>query len=120
MVCAQEKASMGYTPVSLYTLSWTVSIPVGSFNDFTDQVSLAGGNLTGRYFVKKGLAAGFEFGWNSYYKKYPGGTYYGSDGTAVTATFYTYAFVIPWKVGLFYYFKPSSVADPYVGLSFGG
>ncbi len=119
-VQAQEKAASGYNPTSLYTLSWTLGVPLGSFNNFINTVSPAGGNFTGRYFLKKGLAVGFEFGWNNYYKKYPRNTYYGGDGLAVTGIFYTYSFVVPWKVGAYYYFMPSAIADPYVGLSFGG
>jgi len=119
-VQAQEKAASGYSPASLYTLSWTPGVPLGSFNNFINTVSVAGGNFAGRYFLKKGFAVGFEFGWNNYYKKYPRNTYYGNDGLAITGIFYTYAFVVPWKVGAYCYFLPASIADPYVGLSFGG
>jgi hypothetical protein len=119
-VRAQEKAASGYNPTSVYSLSWSLSIPLGSLNDFINNVSPAGGNFTGRYFLKKGFVVGFEFGWNNYYKEYPRNTYYGSDGLAITAIHYTYAFVIPWEVGAFYYFLPASIVDPYAGLSFGG
>lgn len=117
---AQEQAASGYSPTSLYTLSWTLSVPLGSFNNFINNVSPTGGNFAGRYFLKKGLAVGFEFGWNNFYKKYPRMTYYSNDGLAITGIHYTYAFVVPWKVGAYYYFMPSAIADPYVGLSFGG
>jgi hypothetical protein len=119
-VQSQEKAASGYSPTSLYTLSWTLSVPLGDFNSFLNNVSPGGGTFAGRYFLKKGLAVGFEFGWNNYYRKYPRGTYYGSDGLAITGIHYTYAFIVPWKVGAYYYFTPSGIADPYVGLSFGG
>ncbi|MCX6283551.1 MAG: hypothetical protein NTW31_04860 [Bacteroidetes bacterium] len=117
---AQEPAAAGYNPSSAYTLSWALSVPLGSFNDFINNVSPAGGNFSGRYFLKKGFAIGFEFGWNNYYEKYPRMTYSGDDGLAITGIHYTYAFVIPWKAGAYYYFMPSAIADPYVGLSFGG
>jgi hypothetical protein len=119
-VKAQEQAVSGYSPTSLYTLSWTLSVPLGDFNSFINNVSPGGGIFGGRYFLKKGLAVGFEFGWNNYYKKYPRSTYYGNNGLAITGIHYTYAFVVPWKVGAYYYFKPTGIADPYVGLSFGG
>lgn len=119
-VQAQEKAASGYPPASLYTLSWTLSVPLGSFNDFMNIVSPAGGNFAGRYFLKKGLSVGFEFGWNDYYKKYPRNTYYGNDGLAITGIFYTYAFTVPWKAGVYYYFIPAAIAGPYLGLSLGG
>ncbi len=117
---AQEQAAVGYSPASLYSLSWALSVPLGSLNDFINNVSPAGGNFTGRYFLKKGFAIGFEFGWNNYYKKYPRMTYYSNDGLAITGINYAYAFVVPWKAGAYYYFLPSAVADPYIGLSFGG
>jgi outer membrane protein W len=31
-----------------------------------------------------------------------------------------YAFIIPWEVGTYYYFTPTGIADPYVGLTLGG
>lgn len=117
---AQEKAPAGFSPSSLYGLSWSISVPLGSFSTFISNVSPAGGNFTGRYFLKKGLAVGFEFGWNNYYEKHPRETYYDDDGLAITAIHYTYAFVIPWEAGVYYYFMPSATADPYVGLSLGG
>ena len=119
-VHAQEQAASGYSPTSLYTLSWSLSVPLGSFNNFINNVSPAGGNFAGRYLLKKGFAVGFEFGWNNYYKKYPRNTYYGPDGLAITGIHYTYALLVPWKVGAYYYFLPSGIADPYVGLSLGG
>ncbi|MEI8006684.1 MAG: hypothetical protein WCI48_10785 [Bacteroidota bacterium] len=119
-VHAQEKSPEGFSPSSLYTLSWSISVPLGNLSSFVNNVSPAGGNFTGRYFLKKGLAVGFEFGWNNYYEKYPRDTYYGDDGLAITAVQYSYAFVIPWKAGVYYYFMPSAIADPYVGLSLGG
>jgi hypothetical protein len=117
---AQEKAPAGFSPTSLYSLSWSISFPLGSFNSFINNVSPAGGNFTGRYFLKKGLALGFEFGWNNYYKKYPRNTFYCDDGLAITGVYYTYAFVVPWKAGVYYYFQPLAIVDPYVGLSLGG
>ncbi|MCX6281666.1 MAG: hypothetical protein NTU51_06875 [Bacteroidetes bacterium] len=117
---AQEKSAEGYSPTSLYTLSWTLSLPLGSFSNFINNVSPAGGNFAGRYFLKNGFAAGFEFGWNNFYKKYDRMTYYGDDGLAITGIHYTYAFIVPWKAGAYYYFLPPAIADPYVGLSFGG
>jgi len=117
---AQEKAPSGFSPASLYSLSWTLSLPVGNFNSFINTVSPSGGNFTGRYFLKDGIAVGFEFGWNNYYGKNSRNTYYGDDGLAITAIFYTYAFVVPWKAGFFYYFLPFAIADPYIGLSLGG
>ena len=119
-VQGQEKAASGYSPTSLYALAWTLSVPLGSFNNFINNVSPAGGNFAGRYFLKKGLAVGFEFGWNNYYRKYQRNTYYGDDGLAITGIFYTYAFAVPWKVGAYYYFMPTAIADPYAGFSFGG
>jgi len=119
-VQAQEKAASGYSPTSVYTLSWTLSLPLGDFNSFINNISPGGGAFDGRYFLKKGFAVGFEFGWNNYYKEYPRNTYYGSDGLAITGIHYTYAFIVPWKVGAYYYFMPSGLADPYVGLSLGG
>ena len=119
-VRAQDKTASGYSPAALYSISWTLGVPLGSFHSFMSNVSYAGGNFVGRYFLRKGLAAGFEFGWSNYYKKYPRMTYYGNDGMAITGTSYTYAFVIPWKAGAYYYFLPASIADPYAGLVFGG
>jgi len=117
---AQEKPSQGFSPASLYTLSWTMGVPAGGFEDFINNISFAGGTLAGRYFLKKGFALGFEFGWSSYYRKYPRETYYSGDGTAITAIQYSYALVVPWKVGAYYYFIPKALADPYLGLSLGG
>jgi len=119
-VRAQEKAAAGYSPTSLYTISWAVSLPIGDFSNFINKLSFGGGSFAGRYFVKKGLALGFEFGWNNYYQEYPRETYYGSDGLAITGIHYMYAFIIPWEAGAYYYFIPSGIADPYVGLSLGG
>jgi len=119
-VQAQDQAASGYSPTSLYTLSWTTSIPMGNLNKFINTTSPAGGNFAGRYFLAKGLAVGFEFGWSNFYKKSPRMTFYGDDGTAITAIHYSYVFLVPWKVGAYYYFLPSGIADPYIGLSLGG
>jgi hypothetical protein len=119
-VSAQDQALSGFSPASLYNISWCISVPLGSFSSFINNVSPAGGNFTGRYFLKKGLAVGFEFGWNNYYKQYPRNTYYGDGGLAITAVHYTYAFVVPWKAGVYYYLLPAAIVDPYIGLSFGG
>jgi hypothetical protein len=117
---AQDQATSGYSPSSLYTLSYTISIPMGSFNDFMQNASFTGGNFTGRYFLTKKIAVGFEFGWSNYYKEYPRMTFYDDKGTAITGIHYTYAFLLPWKAGFYYYFMPESVATPYLGLGLGG
>lgn len=116
---ARQKDSSGFSPTSLYSISYTLGLPMGSFSDFMPTASFAGGTFSGQYFLYKGFAVGFEFGFSNYHQDIYSETYFGKDGIAVTGTQFKYAFIIPWKAGAYYYFLPGSVASPMLGLAMG-
>jgi hypothetical protein len=72
---AQEKSSLGYKPSSYYTFSWNMTFPMGDFKDWVSEAGLAGFDMGGRYFVKNGLAVGWNISFNRVATEYPNGTY---------------------------------------------
>jgi len=118
---AQEKSSLGYTPSSYYTFSWNMTFPMGDFNDWVDEVGLAGFDIGGRYFVKNGLAVGFNLSWNRVAAQYPQKTYtIPEKGIAITAENYRFTWMVPFQAVVAYHFIPAKMISPYVGLGIGG
>jgi hypothetical protein len=118
---AQEKSSLGFTPSSYYTFSWNMTFPMGDFHDWVGEVGLAGFDIGGRYFIKNGLAAGFNISWNRVAAEYNNETYTIPDkGIAITATNYRFTWMVPFQAIVLYHFMPDKVISPYVGLGIGG
>ncbi|MEI7898317.1 MAG: hypothetical protein WCJ26_14865, partial [bacterium] len=91
---AQEKpVSLGFTPSSYYTFSWNTTFTMGDFNKWVGNASPAGFDLGGRYFIKGGLAAGFNIMWQRVSQSYGYETFYGTDGGAITATNYRFTWM---------------------------
>jgi opacity protein-like surface antigen len=118
---AQEKTSLGFTPSSYYTFSWNMTFPMGDFHDWVGEAGLAGFDIGGRYFVKNGLAVGFNLSWNRVSAEYAGETYTIPDkGIAITATNYRFTWMVPFQAVVAYHFNPGKMISPFVGLGIGG
>jgi hypothetical protein len=117
---AQDREMMGYKPHSYYSFSWNISIPAGDFNKWVSIASPAGGMFSGQFILHKNIGFGFDIGWNNYYEKFDRQTYYGDNGTALTAAHYRYAYMLPFKADVSYYFLPSNIFCPYIRVGIGG
>lgn len=118
---AQEKSSLGYTPSSYYTFSWNMTFPMGDLKDWVDEAGLMGFDMGGRYFIKGGLAAGWNVSWNRVAAEYPAETYTIPDkGIAITATNYRFTWMVPFQAVVAYHFNPDKMISPFVGLGIGG
>ncbi len=121
LVQSQDKpASMGFKPSSYYTFSWNTTFTMGDFNKWVGNASPAGFDLGGRYFIKGGLAAGFNICWQRVSQSYGYQTYYGNDGSAITATNYRFTWMVPFQAVIAYHFIPDKMVSPYLGLGIGG
>jgi hypothetical protein len=119
---SQDKpASMGYKPSSYYTFSWNNTFTLGDFNKWVGSASPAGFDIGGRYLLPlKGLTAGFNISWQRVSQIYKNQTFYGSDGSAITATNYRFTWMVPFQAVIGYHFIPDKVISPYITLGIGG
>ncbi len=118
---AQEPTLPGFQPASYYTFYWNTAFPMGDFNDWVSQPSPAGFGFSGRYFLQKGLAAGFDFGWHRVSKIYDDETFTIPDkGLAITAENYRFTWMIPFQAVVAYHMIPEKTISPYVSLGIGG
>lgn len=121
VIQAQDKpASQGFKPDSYYGFSWVTTFTIGDFNDWVGNASPAGFDCSGRYFLNKGLAVGFNVGWQRVQQSYGYQTAYFSDGSAITATNYRFTWMIPFQAMCAYHFIPDKMISPYIGLGIGG
>ncbi len=121
-VQAQDKpVSMGFTPSSYYTFSWNTTFTMGDFNKWVGNTSPAGFDLGGRYFVRKGLVAGFNISWQRVSQEFKNQTYTIPDkGLAVTATNYRFTWMVPFQAVIGYHLMPGKTISPYITLGIGG
>ncbi len=118
---AQElKATGGFMPHSYYSFSWNTMFTLGDFNKWVSSPSPAGFNFGGRYFIDKGFNLGFNIGWQRVSQSYGYETYYGDDGSAITATNYRFTWMVPFQVAAGYMFLPTKMISPYVEIGIGG
>ena len=119
---SQDKpASLGFTPSSYYTFSWNTTFTMGDFNKWVGNASPAGFVLGGRYFIKGGLAVGFDIQWQRVSQSYGYQTYYSEDGgSAITSTNYRFTWMVPFQGVVAYHFVPDKMISPYVSLGIGG
>ena len=119
---AQDKpASLGFTPSSYYTFAWNTTFPMGDFHDWVSQASPAGFDLGGRYFVKNGLAVGWNICWQRVSKNYDNETFTIPDkGIAINATNYRFTWMVPFQVVAAYHLHPEKGISPYLSLGIGG
>jgi hypothetical protein len=121
MAQSQDKPStLGFKPSSYYTFSWNTTFTLGDFNNWVGNASPAGFDIGGRYFIKNGLAAGFNISWQRVSQIYDNETYYGDNGQAVTATNYRFTWMVPFQAVIAYHMMPDKMVSPYVGLGIGG
>ena len=113
-------ASLGFTPRSYYTISWNTTFTLGDFNKWVGNASPAGFDIGGRYFIKGGLAAGFNISWQRIGQTYKNETYYGTSGQALTATNYRFTWMVPFTGVIAYHLIPDKMVSPYVSLGIGG
>ena len=118
---AQESTSVGFKPSSYYTFSWNMIAPMGEFHDWVGEWGLAGFDFGGRYFIKNGLAAGFNISWDRVSAEYDAETFTVPDkGIAITATNYRFTWMVPFQAVIAYHFIPEKMVSPYIGLGIGG
>jgi opacity protein-like surface antigen len=122
MAQSQDKpASLGYKPSSYYTFSWNTTFTIGDFNKWVGNASVAGFDIGGRYLLPmKGLTAGFNISWQRISESYDQQTFYGTDGSALTATNYRFTWMVPFQAVIAYHFIPEKLVSPYIGLGIGG
>lgn len=120
-VRAQDTPSVGYQPNSYYTFTWNTFFPLGDLHDWVSQPSPAGFDFGGRYLIKGGLTAGFNFGWQRISKIYDDQTYTIPDkGIAITASNYRFTWMVPFQAVVAYHLNPEKLVSPYAGLGIGG
>jgi len=115
-----EPVSLGYTPSSYYTFSWNTTFTMGDFNKWVGNGSPAGFDLGGRYFIKGGLAAGFNISWQRVSQSYGYETYFGENGSAITSTNYRFTWMVPFQGVIAYHFMADKMISPYISLGIGG
>ena len=123
MVQSQDKpaSTMGFTPSSYYTFSWNTTFTMGDFNKWVGNASPAGFDMGGRYFIKNGLAVGWNLSWQRVSQIYSAQTYTIPDkGIAITAENYRFTWMVPFQAVVAYHFIPDKMVSPYVGLGIGG
>ncbi len=121
-VQSQDKpASAGFIPSKYYTFSWNTTFTLGDFNKWVGNASPAGFDLGGRYFIKGGLAAGFNMSWQRVSQIYANETYsIPATGQAITATNYRFTWMVPFQAVIAYHIMPDRMVSPYIGLGIGG
>jgi hypothetical protein len=119
---AQDKpAGLGYTPSSYYTFSWNNTFPIGDLHHWVSQPSPAGFDMGGRYFVKDGIAFGWNICWQRVAKNYDAQTFtIPEKGIALTATNYRFTWMVPFQAVVAYHLNPGNAVSPYVSLGIGG
>ena len=122
LVQSQDKpASLGFAPKSYYTFSWNTTFTMGDFNKWVGNASPAGFDLGGRYFVKNGLAVGWNISWQRVSQIYSNQTYTIPDkGIAINAENYRFTWMVPFQAVVAYHFIPEKMVSPYIGLGIGG
>jgi hypothetical protein len=94
---------------------------MGDFNKWVGNTSPAGFDLGGRYFIKGGLAAGFNISWQRVSQIYDNETYTIPDkGIAVNAMNYRFTWMVPFQGVIAYHFIPEKMVSPYISLGIGG
>lgn len=108
------------TPVgSYYSANWNISLPIGDFSKWISPASFFGFSATGRYFLIGGFGLGWSIGYNNYYEKVPYETYF-FEGGAISASHYNYTYMVPFRMDVFYNYKPAGIISPYLALGIGG
>lgn len=100
-------------------ISYSPAIPLGSFTDHIDKVSLNGWNVNLQYGISDKFSIGGGIGFNDFYKKYPRQVYKTVEGSDISAVLTNAVQVIPITVNARYHFMPESRVQPYAGLNVG-
>lgn len=120
-VPAQEQSvNLGYTPGSLYTMSWNTTFTLGDYNKWVGNASTAGFDIGGRWFISHNMTAGFNLSWQRVGQSFGYQTFYGDDGSAVTATNYRFTWMVPFQGAVAWHFMSDKMFSPYLGLGVGG
>ncbi|MFH1161574.1 MAG: hypothetical protein V1733_11625 [bacterium] len=104
---------------SYYSLNWNISVPISNFNKWIAPASFLGFSFSGRYFLVDGVGLGFHIGYNNYYEKVGYKTYYFNSG-AISASHYSYTYLVPFRMDIFYHLKPAGLVSTYIALGIGG
>ena len=120
-VPAQEQSvNLGYTPGSLYTMSWNTTFTLGDYNKWVGNASTAGFDIGGRWFISHNMTAGFNLSWQRVGQSFGYQTFYGDDGSDVTATNYRFTWMVPFQGAVAWHFMSDKMFSPYLGLGVGG
>jgi len=114
------KTSRGMMPRNFYTLTWNSVFTLGDFNKWVGSPSPAGFGFGARFFIDKGFNAGFNIGWQRVSQSYGYETYYGENGSAITATNYRFTWMVPFQIAAGYMFWPTKIVSPYIEIGIGG
>lgn len=103
---------------SLFTVSYSTSLPLSGTADYTDDFSWRGMALEERYFIERDLSVGFYIGWNVLNKELINHTEE-FENAVLFGNQYRYLNVWPLLVNTHYHFLSEEVIRPYVGLGAG-
>ena len=105
---------------ALFSLSWSLAVPVGTITSFTGDTSPRGLDMQARFFVLDWLSVGGTFAWNHFFQKRPNETYQRPDGQgAITATFYNTFEAFSLMGNVHAYMRPRGFLLPFVGVGLG-
>jgi outer membrane protein W len=116
----QTKSDFSYKPSAYYSLSWNNTFTLGNFNKWVGNTSPAGAVFGARYILMDNVTLGFDIGWQRISQSYGYQTFYGDNGSAVTATNYRFTWMIPFQVVIGYHLMPAKMISPYISLGIGG
>jgi hypothetical protein len=116
----QSQSDFSFKPRAYYTFSWNTTFTIGDFNKWVGNASPAGAVFGGRYFLQNSLAVGFDIGWQRVSQSYGYQTFYGDNGSAVTATNYRFTWMVPFQAVIAYHLMPAKMISPYISLGIGG
>ena len=103
------------------SLSYNISVPVGSTSDFISKVSFRGLSLVVGRYITDNLAGEVRYSWSTFYEAKDYATYPTDDGSGdISGKQFRYINAFPLTGGLRYVWNPSSNFSPYIAGGLGG
>jgi outer membrane protein W len=107
-------AQKGYS-----AFTYSMGFPTGDLQEYVDETSFRGINMEFYWHVKPNLDAGFEVGWNVFYKKEDNKTYT-HESQSISGVQFRYTNAVPMIAGVRWRKpKPSGKTEPYFGAGIG-
>jgi len=103
---------------SLWNITYDMSVPLGSTNDFISKTSFRGFGIDGRGFINQNVTLGGSWDWNVFYSWQENLTTTENNVT-VTGNNYNYGNYMPIMFNTHYYFGEDGGIRPYIGTGVG-